>query len=127
MMPHSKSAVLAACLAAAVFVAAPAAAASRQDAAAAIGRADAKIELVSRNAAQPGMPNDQSYNDARQRMEQARAAEKSNRYERAEWLADEAGQLAELTGERAKLAALLANLAAATSSLDALQKIGQSQ
>jgi hypothetical protein len=73
---------------------------------AAIGRADAKIEMMTRQAGQAGDTGDQTFNMARQRVTDARAALKDNHYDRAEMLADEASLLATLTGEKATLAAL---------------------
>ncbi len=89
--------------------------AGQDEATAAVGRAQAKIEVVSRHSSQPGMLDDQSFNQARQRLEEAKNAQKTHDYDTAQMLADEAALLAELTGERAKLASLVAsrNLAVA--------------
>jgi len=96
--------------------------AGQTEAEAAIGRADAKIEMVTRQAGQAGDTGDQSFNMARQRLVDARIALKADHYDTAENLADEASLLAALTGEKAILAALqtshdnLITTAAATSS-----------
>lgn len=75
----------------------------------AIGRADAKIEMVTRQAGQAGDNGDQSFNMARQRLTAAKAALTSNRYDNAERLAEQSALLASLTAERATLAALQAS------------------
>lgn len=97
------------CVAAAIialtFGAAPAFA-GQSEATTALGRADAKIEMVTRQAGQAGDMGDQTFNMARERLGNARAAEKSNNFDRAEMLADEASLLADLTAEKATLAAL---------------------
>jgi hypothetical protein len=80
--------------------------AGQTEADAAISRADAKIEMVTRQAGEAGSTGDQSFNMARQRLVDARAALKSDHYDSAEMLADEASLLAALTGEKAILAAL---------------------
>jgi hypothetical protein len=72
----------------------------------AIGRADAKVEIVTRQAGQAGNMGDQSFNMARQRLTAARAALKSSNYDNAERLAEQSALLASLTSERATLAAL---------------------
>lgn len=72
----------------------------------AIGRADARIEMVTRQAGQAGDMGDQSFNMARQRLTAARAALKSRNYDNAERLAEQSALLASLTAERATLAAL---------------------
>ena len=73
---------------------------------AAIGRADARIEMATRQSGVAGDQGDQSYNMARSRLDAARAAMKAGHDDQAERLADEASVLAELTTEKAKLAAL---------------------
>ena len=73
---------------------------------AAIGRADARIEMATRQSGVAGDQGDQSYNMARSRLDAARAALKAGHDDQAERLADEASVLAELTTEKAKLAAL---------------------
>lgn len=73
---------------------------------AAIVRADAKIEMVTRQAGLAGNYGDQSFNMARQRVASARLASKNGNYDDATMMADEASLLAELTAERANLAAL---------------------
>ncbi len=80
--------------------------AGETEAKAAISRADAKIEMVTSQAGQAGQNGDQSFNMARQRLVDARAALRSNQYDTAEMLGDEAALLATLTGEKAILAAL---------------------
>ncbi len=80
--------------------------AGQTEAEAAISRADAKIEMVTRQAGQAGDTGDQSFNMARQRVIDARAALQSAHYDTAENLADEASLLAALTSEKAILAAL---------------------
>ena len=77
--------------------------AGQTEAEASVNRADAKIEMVTRQA---GQADDQSFNMARQRLVDARAAYKSEHYDKAEMLADEASLLASLTSEKAILAAL---------------------
>ncbi|UDF05584.1 hypothetical protein [Asticcacaulis sp. AND118] len=72
----------------------------------AIGRADARIEMVTRQAGVAGNMGDQSFNMARQRLTTARAELKSNHYDNAERLAVQAALLASLSSERATLAAL---------------------
>ncbi len=72
----------------------------------AIGRADAKIEMVTRQAGQAGDSGDQSFNMARQRLTAARAAVEANHYDNAERLAEQSALLASLASERATLAAL---------------------
>lgn len=80
--------------------------AGQTDAAAAVSRANAKIEMVTSQAGQAGDNGDQSFNMARQRLTDAHTALKAGRYDTAEMLADEASLLATLTGEKAVLAAL---------------------
>jgi hypothetical protein len=80
--------------------------AGQVEATAAVSRADAKIELVTRNAGSAGDSGDQTFNMARERLVSARAAEKANDYDGAEKLAQEAALLADLTAEKATLAAL---------------------
>ena len=80
--------------------------AGETEAQAAIARADAKIEMVTRQAGQAGDTGDQSFNMARQRVGDARTALKAGHYDTAENLADEASLLATLTGEKAILGAL---------------------
>lgn len=72
----------------------------------AIARAEAKIEMATRQAGLAGNQGDQSYNMSRDRVETAKSALSKGNYDSAEMLADEAALLAELTGEKAKLAAL---------------------
>ena len=72
----------------------------------ALSRADAKIEMATRQAGLAGDTGDQSFTVAREKRDAAQAAMKAGQYDAAEMGADEAGLLAELTGERAKLAAL---------------------
>lgn len=80
--------------------------AGQAEALAAINRADAKIEMVVRQAGQAGDMGDQSFNMARQRIKDARLALKSSKYDTAEMLANESSLLAALTVEKAVLAAL---------------------
>jgi hypothetical protein len=80
--------------------------ASQPGAEAAISRADARIEMATRQAGVAGDQGDQSYNMARSRLDAARAALKSGHDDQAQRLAEEASVLAELTSEKAKLAAL---------------------
>lgn len=86
-------------------VAAPAFA-GESDSEAAIARAATKVEMVTRQAGQAGDKGDQSFNMARERLENARGAHKDNKFDTAEMLAAEAALLADLTSERATLAAL---------------------
>jgi hypothetical protein len=88
------------------FSAAPAFA-GQSEAETALSRADAKIELATRKAGQAGDKGDQSFNTARERLVNARAAQKANDYDKAEMLADEASLFADLTVEKATLAALI--------------------
>jgi outer membrane lipoprotein-sorting protein len=88
------------------FIAAPAFA-GQSESEASIERAASKIETVTRQAGQAGDNGDQSFNMAGERLASARAALKSNNYDTAEMLADEASLLADLTGEKATLAALI--------------------
>lgn len=99
-------AVAIAAIIAATFGAAPAFA-GQQEADTALSRADAKIEMATRQAGQAGDTGDQTFNMARERLVNARAAQKSNDYDRAEMLANEAALLAALTVEKATLAALV--------------------
>lgn len=71
----------------------------------AIGRADAKIEVVTRQAGQAGNSGDQSFNMARQRLTAARTAIEASHYDKAERLAEQSALLASLASERATLAA----------------------
>jgi hypothetical protein len=96
---------LAALTVACALIAAPSWAAE-PEAQAAIARADAKIEMATRQAGVAGNMGDASYNMARQRVDAAKLALKDAKYNSAEMLAEEAALLAELTGEKAKLAAL---------------------
>ncbi len=80
--------------------------AGQSEATTALGRADAKIETVTRQAGQAGDMGDQTFNMARERLTNAHAAEKDGKFDRAEMLADEASLLADLTAEKATLAAL---------------------
>ena len=89
------------------FLAFSAPAFADQDAAtAAINRAEAKIEMVTRQAGLAGDSGDQSYNMARQRLVDARTSLDAGKYESAEMLAEESALLASLTAERAVLASL---------------------
>lgn len=72
----------------------------------AISRADARVEMVTRQAGVAGSVGDQSFNQARQRLVNARVALKSGQYDHAERLATQAALLASLSSERATLAAL---------------------
>jgi outer membrane PBP1 activator LpoA protein len=107
--PPSRGNLTRNCVAAAIVAltlgAAPAFA-GQSEATTAVGRADAKIEMVTRQAGQAGDAGDQTFNMARERLVNARAAEKSNNFDRAEMLANEAALLADLTAEKATLAAL---------------------
>ena len=80
--------------------------AGQAEAEAAVGKADAKLELVTRTAGLAGANGDQTFNMARQRLDAAHGALKGDHYDTAGMLADEAAVLAELTAERASLAAL---------------------
>lgn len=82
------------------------AAADQPEAQTALSRAEAKIEMATRQAGLAGNEGDQSFNMARQRLDMAREALKADKYDSATMFADEASVLAELTGEKAKLAAL---------------------
>lgn len=88
-----------------IFMAAPASA-GKTEAQAALTRADAKIEIVTRQVGQSGVQHDYSFTTARDRLGDARIALEKRRYERAEMLADEASLIAELVAEKAKLSAL---------------------
>ena len=85
------------------------AAAGTSEAEAAITRADARIEMATRQSGAAGGAGDQSFNMARSRVDSARAALKAGHADTAQMLADEASVLAELTSEKAKLAALQAS------------------
>lgn len=104
---HTKKFIAAATLVLAMY--ASPAFADQSSAEAALTRADAKIETVTRQAGQAGDTGDQSFNMARERLTNAKAALKSNDFDTAEMLAEEAGLLADLTAEKATLAALVAN------------------
>ena len=73
---------------------------------AALSRAEAKIEMATRQAGEAGDTGDQSFNTAREKRDTARAALSAGHYDAAEMAAEEAGIMAELTSERAKLVAL---------------------
>jgi hypothetical protein len=97
--------MLAAASVATLIFASPALA-GENEAKTALSRADAKIEMVTRQAGAAGNTGDQSFNMARQRAEAARTALKAGNYDTAQDLADEAALLADLASERAKLADL---------------------
>ena len=80
--------------------------AGKTEAEAALARADAKIEVVTRQVGQSNIQLDQSFTIARERLGEARAALQKRRYDSAEMKADEASLLAELAAEKAKLRAL---------------------
>lgn len=80
--------------------------AHQPEADAAIGRAEGRIDIATRQAGAGGYGGDQNYDVARTRLDEARKALKDGRYDAAQMLADEASVLAELTVEKAKLAAL---------------------
>lgn len=80
--------------------------AGQREAEAALSRADAKMEVVSRQVGQAGMPNVQGFTMARERLNAARAALQKREYDSAEMMADEASLLSELGAEQAKLEAL---------------------
>lgn len=107
-LPHRLSYLKAAICWGALCVSAfaPSAMADEATAELAISRADARIEMVTRQAGQAGDMGDQSFNMARQRLTAARTALKSRNYDNAERLAEQSALLASLTGERATLAAL---------------------
>lgn len=92
--------------------------AGQNEALTSIARAEAKIEMATRQAGLAGSKGDQSYNMSNERIVAARSALKDGRYESAEYLAEEASLLAELTSEKAKLSAL-------QNSSDALIKVNQ--
>jgi hypothetical protein len=107
--PPTRGKLTRTCVSAAIIVlimGATPAFAGQKEAVAALGRADAKIEMVTRNAGQAGDTGDQTFNMARERLVSARAAEKADHFDRAEMLAEEAALLADLTAEKAALAAL---------------------
>ncbi|MEX1146851.1 MAG: hypothetical protein WEB93_00580 [Sphingomonadales bacterium] len=80
--------------------------AGRNEAETAITRADAKIEVVSRQVGQAGMPNVQGFTLARERLNSARQALQQREYDSAEMMANEASLLTELGSEQARLEAL---------------------
>jgi hypothetical protein len=71
-----------------------------------ISRASAKIEMVTRQAGQAGDKGDQSFNLARQKLDDAKAAEAKGQHDAAMRLAEQASLLAALTAEKATLASL---------------------
>ena len=72
----------------------------------ALARADAKMEVVTRQSGQSGGQHDQGFTVARERLGEARAALQKRNYDSAEMLADEASLMAELAVEKVKLTAL---------------------
>ncbi len=101
-----KKGLIGAFVAAGLFLFSNNAFAGQSEANNAIARAEAKIEMATRQAGTAGSQGDQSYNMSRDRVETAKTALNKGNYESAEMLADEAALLAELTSEKAKLAAL---------------------
>jgi hypothetical protein len=83
--------------------------AGETEATAEINRADAKIEMVTRQAGQAGDKGDQSFNMSRQKLIEARAAKASGNYDTAQMLAEQSSLLASLTAEKAILASLQAS------------------
>lgn len=107
-----KSAVFSIAAASGILLFSSAAFAGQSEANTAISRAEAKIEMATRQAGVAGNQGDQSYNMAVERLENSKMALSKGNYDTAEMLANESALLAELTGEKAKLAALMTSNAA---------------
>ncbi|MHB1204152.1 MAG: hypothetical protein ACYCZX_01180 [Rhodospirillaceae bacterium] len=84
----------------------------------AIARAQASIDLVSKE--NPGQTRDQSFADAQQRLADARTAVDHNHDREALWFANEAEMLADTTAGAAKLAGLEHTRAEIAHSVDVL-------
>jgi hypothetical protein len=82
----------------------PAARAGQAEASVAIARAEAKVELVSRES--PAATQDPSFAAAQSKLNEARAAAARNQDQAAEWRANEAEQFADITAGGAQLAGL---------------------
>lgn len=83
---------------------APAASANDAEAKVAITRAEAKIDLISRET--PAATQNPSFTRAHDRLDQAREALKRGRDQQAEWLANEAELASDATVSAAQLAQL---------------------
>lgn len=80
--------------------------AGQTEAQTALARAEAKIEVVTRQVGQSSAQNNHSFTAAREKLIEARVALQKRRYDATEMLADEASLMAELAVEKAKLTAL---------------------
>jgi hypothetical protein len=97
----------------------PAAYAGEDAAMVAIARAEAKIDLISRET--PAATHNPSFSVAHDKLTQARDAAEHHKNQKAEWLANEAELLADNTAGSAKLAELEASRAQISHDVDILE------
>lgn len=97
----------------------PAAQANEAGAKIAIARAEAKIDLISRET--PAATQSPSFAIAHEKLTQARAAMVHEKDQQAEWLANEAELLADTTAGSAQLAQMEASRAQVSHDVDVLE------